>query len=237
MSDPVTPTVKNADIVINKGGVLYRTYSFKPSKQTELATATSDIAALKTAVGDNATNLGSRVDTLETAINGNGSDVAGIEARLTAQENAWSTFFTGETDNSKVDTLKEVLAEINTNTSSIADILTNKVNKSDVVDTTTVEQGGSLTGKVASASLVKSVEDDVAQNATDIAANTSAIATNTAAIATNASAIQTNAADIDALETRVDNLIQVVNAIPSTTTAGTTYIVVDEDTPASGSGE
>lgn len=225
MSDPVTPTVKNADIVINKGGVLYRTYSFKPSKQTELATATSDIAALKTAVGDNATNLGSRVDTLETAINGNGSDVAGIEARLTAQENAWSTFFEGETDNSKVDTLKEVLAEINTNTTSIADLLSNKVAKADVVDSTE----GTLTGKVASASLVKSVEDDVAQNATDIAANTSAIAT-------NASAIQTNAADIDALETRVDNLIQVVNAIPSTTTAGTTYIVVDEDVQ-SGSGE
>lgn len=218
MSDPVTPTVKNADIVINKGGVLYRTYSFKPSKQTELATATSDIAALKTAVGDNATNLGSRVDTLETAINGNGSDIAGIEARLTAQENAWSTFFEGETDNSKVDTLKEVLAEINTNTTSIADLLSNKVAKADVVDSTE----GTLTGKVASASLVKSVEDDVAQNATDIAANTSAIAT-------NASAIQTNAADIDALETRVDNLIQVVTAIPSETTAGTTYIVVDED--------
>ena len=218
MSDPVTPTVKNADIVINKGGVLYRTYSFKPSKQTELATATSDIAALKTAVGDNATNLGSRVDTLETAINGNGSDVAGIEARLTAQENAWSTFFEGETDNSKVDTLKEVLAEINTNTTSIADLLSNKVAKADVVDSTE----GTLTGKVASASLVKSVEDDVAQNATDIAANTSSIAT-------NASAIQTNAANIDALETRVDNLIQVVSAIPSTTTAGTTYIVVDED--------
>lgn len=218
MSDPVTPTVKNADIVINKGGVLYRTYSFKPSKQTELATATSDIAALKTAVGDNATNLGSRVDTLETAINGNGSDVAGIEARLTAQENAWSTFFEGETDNSKVDTLKEVLAEINANTTSIADLLSNKVAKADVVESTE----GTLTGKVASASLVKSVEDDVAQNATDIAANT-------AAIATNASAIQTNAADIDALETRVDNLIQVVNAIPSETTAGTTYIVVDED--------
>lgn len=225
MSDPVTPTVKNADIVINKGGVLYRTYSFKPSKQTELATATSDIAALKTAVGDNATNLGSRVDTLETAINGNGSDVAGIEARLTAQENAWSTFFEGETDNSKVDTLKEVLSEINTNTTSIADLLSNKVAKADVVDSTE----GTLTGKVASASLVKSVEDDVAQNATDIAANTSAIAT-------NASAIQTNAADIDALETRVDNLIQVVNAIPSTTTAGTTYIVVDEDVQ-SGNGE
>ena len=218
MSDPVTPTVKNADIVINKGGVLYRTYSFKPSKQTELATATSDIAALKTAVGDNATNLGSRVDTLETAINGNGSDVAGIEARSTAQENAWSTFFEGETDNSKVDTLKEVLAEINTNTTSIADLLSNKVAKADVVDSTE----GTLTGKVASASLVKSVEDDVAQNATDIAANTSSIAT-------NASAIQTNAANIDALETRVDNLIQVVSAIPSTTTAGTTYIVVDED--------
>lgn len=218
MSDPVTPTVKNADIVINKGGVLYRTYSFKPSKQTELATATSDIAALKTAVGDNATNLGSRVDTLETAINGNGSDVAGIEARLTAQENAWSTFFEGETDNSKVDTLKEVLSEINTNTTSIANLLSNKVAKEDVVDSTE----GTLTGKVASASLVKSVEDDVAQNATDIAANTSAIAT-------NASAIQTNAADIDALETRVDNLIQVVTAIPSETIAGTTYIVVDED--------
>lgn len=218
MSDPVTPTVKNADIVINKGGVLYRTYSFKPSKQTELATATSDIAALKTAVGDNATNLGSRVDTLETAINGNGSDVAGIEARLTAQENAWSTFFEGETDNSKIDTLKEVLAEINTNTTSIAELLSNKVAKVDVVDSTE----GTLTGKVASASLVKSVEDDVAQNATDIAANT-------AAIATNVSAIQTNAADIDALETRVDNLIQVVTAIPSETTAGTTYIVVDED--------
>lgn len=211
MSDPVTPTVKNADIVINKGGVLYRTYSFKPSKQTELATATSDIAALKTAVGDNATNLGSRVDTLETAINGNGSDVAGIEARLTAQENAWSTFFEGETDNSKVDTLKEVLSEINANTTSIANLLSNKVAKADVVDSTE----GTLTGKVASASLVKSVEDDVAQN--------------TSAIATNASAIQTNAADIDALETRVDNLIQVVTAIPSDTIAGTTYIVVDED--------
>ena len=130
MSDPVTPVVKNADIVINKGGVLYRTYSFKPSKQTELATATSDIAALKTAVGNNATNLGSRVDTLETAINGNGSDVAGIEARLTAQENAWSTFFEGETDNSKIDTLKEILAEINTNTTNVADLLTNKVAKS-----------------------------------------------------------------------------------------------------------
>lgn len=233
MSDPVTPVVKNADIVINKGGVLYRTYSFKPSKQTELATATSDIAALKSAVGDNATNLGSRVDSLETAINGNGSDVAGIEARLTAQENAWSTFFEGETDNSKIDTLKEVLAEINTNTASIADLLSNKVAKADVVNSTE----GTLTGKVASASLVKSVEDNVAKNATDIAANTSAISTNTAAIATNASAIQTNAADIDALETRVDNLIQVVNAIPSETTAGTTYIVVDEDTPASGSGE
>ena len=211
MSDPVTPTVKNADIVINKGGVLYRTYSFKPSKQTELATATSDIAALKTAVGNNATNLGSRVDSLETAINGNGSDVAGIEARLTAQETAWSTFFEGETDNSKIDTLKEVLAEINTNTTSIADLLSNKVAKADVVDSTE----GTLTGKVASASLVKSVEDDVAQNTSDIA--------------TNASAIQTNAADIAALETRVDNLIQVVNAIPSETTAGTTYIVVDEE--------
>ena len=86
MSDPVTPVVKNADIVINKGGVLYRTYSFKPSKQTELATATSDIAALKTAVGNNATNLGSRVDSLETAINGNGSDVMRRTAAQQVQE-------------------------------------------------------------------------------------------------------------------------------------------------------
>lgn len=228
MSDPVTPTVKNADIVINKGGVLYRTYSFKPSKQTELATATSDIAALKTSNS----NVGNRVTALETAINGNGSDVAGIEARLTAQETAWSTFFEGETDNSKIDTLKEVLAEINTNTTSITDLLSNKVAKADVVDSTE----GTLTGKVASASLVKSVEDDVAQNTSNIATNTSNIATNTAAIATNASAIQTNTSDISALNTRVDNLIQVVNAIPSETTAGTTYIVVDEDVQ-SGSGE
>lgn len=228
MSDPVTPVVKNADIVINKGGVLYRTYSFKPSKQTELATATSDIAALKTAVGDNATNLGSRVDSLETAINGNGSDVAGIEARLTAQENAWSTFFEGETDNSKIDTLKEVLAEINTNTTNIANLLSNKVAKADVVNSTE----GTLTGKIASASLVKSVEDNVAKNTSDIATNTANIATNTSAIASNASAIQTNANNITALGTRIDNLIQVVNAVPAETVAGTTYIVVDEDTPA-----
>lgn len=224
MSDPVTPTVKNADIVINKGGILYRTYSFKPSKQTELATATSDIAALKTSNS----NVGSRVTALETAINGNGSDVAGIEARLTAQENAWSTFFEGETDNSKVDTLKEILSEINTNTTNIADLLSNKVAKVDVVDSTE----GTLTGKVASASLVKSVEDDVAQNTSDIATNTANIATNTASIATNASAIQTNTNNITALGTRIDNLIQVVNAVPAETVAGTTYIVVDEDTPA-----
>ena len=224
MSDPVTPVVKNADIVINKGGVLYRTYSFKPSKQTELATATSDIAALKTSNS----NVGNRVTALETAINGNGSDVAGIEARLTAQENAWSTFFEGETDNSKIDTLKEILAEINTNTTNIADLLSNKVAKADVVDSTE----GTLTGKVASASLVKSVEDDVAQNTSDIATNTANIATNTAAITTNASAIQTNANNITALGTRIDNLIQVVNAVPAETVAGTTYIVVDEDTPA-----
>jgi len=226
MSDPVTPVVKNADIVINKGGVLYRTYSFKPSKQTELATATADIAQLKT--GNS--GLGTRVTNLETAINGNGSDVQGIEARLSAQETAWATFFEGETDNSKIDTLKEILAEINTNTTNVADLLANKVNKSDVVDSTE----GTLTGKVASASLVKSVEDSVAQNATDIASNTAAIATNTSNIASNLSAIQTNAGNITALGTRIDNLIQVVNAVPDNTTAGTTYIVVDEDTPASG---
>ena len=128
--------------------------------------------------------------------------------------------------------MKEVLAEINTNTTSIADLLSNKVAKADVVDSTE----GTLTGKVASASLVKSVEDDVAQNTSDIATNTANIATNTAAIATNASAIQTNANNITALGTRIDNLIQVVNAVPAETVAGTTYIVVDEDTPA-GSGD
>ena len=221
MSDPVeTPVVKNADIVINKGGVLYRTYSFKPSKQTELATATADIAALKT--GN--TNVGSRVDALETAINGNGSDVAGIEARLSAQETAWSTFFEGETDNSKIDTLKELLSEINTNTTNIADLLSNKVAKADVVDETT----GTLTGKVASAQLAKNIEDRVAANETAISTNASAIQTNTTAISTNASAIQTNANNISALDTKVDGLIHVVNALPQSTTDGVTYVVVDE---------
>lgn len=188
-------TFKNADIVINKGGVLYRTYSFKPARQEELAQALVDIAALQ---GGSSTD-GGRIDALEVAINGNGNDVAGIEARLTAQETAWSTFFEGETDNSKIDTLKEILGEINSNTSSISDLLTAKANKADVVDSTEVADGGSLSGKIASATLAKSIEDSV-----------------------------------DALEQKVDDMVQVVNALPTVTTTGVTYVVVDDDDESAG---
>lgn len=184
------PTV-NADIIINKGGVLYRTYSFKPSKQTQLANLATDVSALKQA--QQADTSASRLTALETAINGNGNDVVGLEARLTVQENAWSTFFTGETDNSKIDTLKEVLAEINTNGTNIAAILANKLNKADVIDTIP-EEAAAHVGKAASVVMAKSISDSVA-----------------------------------ALETKVDGLIQVVNAIPEQTEAGVTYILVDSD--------
>lgn len=191
------PTTVNADIIINKGGVLYRTYSFKPSKQTQLANLATDVAALQSA--QQSDNNASRLTALETAINGNGNSVVGIETRLTAQENAWSTFFNDETDNSKIDTLKEVLAEISTNGSNISSILSNKLNISDVIDTVP-EQAAARVGKAASVTLAQNIIDSV-----------------------------------NALDTKVDSLIQVVNAIPEQTEAGVTYILVDDETPASNS--
>lgn len=215
--------------VVHQGadGKFYETHSYKPSEQKKVATAVADIAVLKQQLGD-------------------GSGEESLTSKVNALRNEFDTFMSGETDNEKMDTLKELVGQINENTTNITDILAGKVDKANVVNSTKIQNEDedyaayaegtasdeaktriealptTLDGKVASAALVKALETAVADNATE--------ANNT----------YRKIAD-SYTKTEVDNKIaatvQVVNELPETLSAGVTYVVVDADAEDTSSGD